>query len=137
MKHKCIYILIKIEIFGRIVDNITEKFFDREEKDKGANMSSLQEETSGRTRISIREPRSYQVIMHNDDYTPMEFVVEILVDIFRKDQEMAIALMMKVHKSGSAAVGNYSYDIAQSKVRTAISRARKEGYPFRMTVKEV
>lgn len=100
-------------------------------------MASLQGETKERTRVSVREPRSYQVIMHNDDYTPMEFVVEILVDIFKQNQETAVALMMKVHKSGSAAVGTYSYDIAQSKVRTALSRARKEGYPFRMTVKEV
>ena len=65
-----------------------------------------------------------------------EFVVEILVDIFRKDEATAQTLMMQVHKSGSAAVGIYPYDIAATKVRQALSRAKEEGFPFRMTIEE-
>lgn len=98
---------------------------------------AVQGETSEKTKSRIREPKRYQVIMHNDDYTPMEFVVEILMDIFHKGQEEATVLMMTVHKGGRAAVGCYSYDIALSKLRAATDRAEEEGYPFRMTLEEV
>ena len=81
-------------------------------------------ETSEKTRSHIREPKRYQVIMHNDDYTPMEFVVDILMGIFHKGE-------------GEAAVGSYSYDIAQSKVRLATEMAEDEGYPFRLSIREV
>lgn len=94
-------------------------------------------ETSEKTKSRIREPKRYQVIMHNDDYTPMEFVVEILMDIFHKGPEEANVLMMTVHKGGRAAVGCYSYDLAYSKLRAATARAEEEGYPFRMTLEEV
>lgn len=94
-------------------------------------------ETRSDTRTRIREPKRYQVIMHNDDYTPMDFVVEILMDIFHKGEEEATMLMMTVHKSGKAAVGSYSYDMAVTKQQAAQQRAQDEGYPFRMTVEEV
>ena len=97
---------------------------------------SVQGETREKTRIHIREPKHYKVIMHNDDFTPMEFVVEILIDIFRKDLLEAERLMMTVHESGRASVGAYNYDIAVTKVQAATERARQEGFPFRMTVEE-
>lgn len=97
---------------------------------------SVQGETREKSRINIREPKHYKVIMHNDDFTPMEFVVEILIHIFRKHLLEAERLMMMVHESGRAAVGTYSYDIAVTKVREALEMAKKEGFPFRMTVEE-
>lgn len=97
---------------------------------------SVQGETREKTRINIREPKQYKVIMHNDDFTPMEFVVDILIDIFRKDLLEAERLMMTVHERGRASVGIYTYDMAVTKVQTASERARQEGYPFRMTVEE-
>lgn len=97
---------------------------------------SVQGETREKTRINIREPRQYKVIMHNDDFTPMEFVVDILIDIFRKDLLEAERLMMTVHERGRASVGIYTYDMAVTKVQAASERARQEGYPFRMTVEE-
>lgn len=84
----------------------------------------------------VREPKRYNVVMWNDDFTTMEFVVSILVDIFHKDNATAESIMLKVHKGGSAIVGQYSYDIATTKVRMAMNRARSEGFPFRMTVEE-
>lgn len=90
-----------------------------------------------RTGINIREPRRYQVIMHNDDFTPMDFVVELLRTYFHKDEVEAVHLMMKVHESGRASVGTYPRDIAASKVENATAKARQEGYPFRMTIEEV
>ena len=65
---------------------------------------AVQGETREKTRIDIREPKHYRVIMHNDDFTSMDFVVEILVDIFHKDEIEASRLMLTVHESGRAAV---------------------------------
>ena len=97
---------------------------------------SIQGETREKTRINIHEPKQYRVIMHNDDFTSMEFVVEILMDIFHKDEMEAERLMLMVHESGKASIGAYPYDIAVTKVQAATSRAREEGFPFRMTVEE-
>ena len=95
---------------------------------------ALQGETKESTRIRIREPKQYKVIMHNDDFTTMDFVVDILRDIFHKDEAEAERLMLLVHEVGKAVVGSYPYDIAVSKVQTAAARAKAEGFPFRMTL---
>ena len=97
---------------------------------------SVQGETREKTRIDIREPKHYRVIMHNDDFTTMEFVVDILRDIFHKGEVEAIHLMMLVHECCRASVGSYPYDIAVTKVQAATARAKEEGFPFRMTVEE-
>ena len=97
---------------------------------------SVQGETREKTRIDVREPRHYKVVMHNDDFTSMEFVVEILIDIFHKDGIEAERLMLMVHESGRASVGTYPYDIAVTKINSALARAKAEGFPFRMTLEE-
>ncbi|MBD5451993.1 MAG: ATP-dependent Clp protease adaptor ClpS [Lachnospiraceae bacterium] len=97
---------------------------------------AIQGQTKEKTRIDIHEPKHYRVIMHNDDFTSMEFVVEILIDIFKKDTSEAERLMLMVHESGRAAVGTYPYDIAATKVNNALARAKTEGFPFRMTLEE-
>lgn len=89
-----------------------------------------------RTSSKIKEPRQFNVIMYNDDFTTMEFVVEVLVDIFHKDEVTAQAIMLNVHKKGKAVVGKYPYDIANTKVNSALLRAKNQGFPFRMTVEE-
>lgn len=98
---------------------------------------STQSATKERTRSKLKEPKQYNVIMHNDDFTTMEFVVAVLVDIFHKDEVTAQAIMLGVHKQGKAVVGKYPYDIAVTKVNAALSRAKAEGFPFRMTIEEV
>ena len=92
--------------------------------------------TKERTDNKIKEPKQYNVIMLNDDFTTMEFVVEVLVDIFHKDALTAQAVMMNVHNNGKAIVGKYTYDIAVTRVKKALIRAKEQGYPFRMTVEE-
>lgn len=89
-----------------------------------------------RTKNIIKEPKQFNVIMLNDDFTTMEFVVEVLMDIFHKDEMSAESIMMQVHKNGKAVVGKYSYDIATTKVNSALARAKAAGYPFRMNVEE-
>lgn len=89
-----------------------------------------------RTNIKIEEPRKYRVIMHNDDFTTMEFVVAILNIIFNKGFEEANKIMMEVHKSGKGIAGIYPYDIAISKANKAMIMAKDEGFPFKLTVEE-
>ena len=75
----------------------------------------------------------YRVIMHNDDFTTMEFVVEVLRKVFFKPAEEANQLMLKVHKEGKATVGLYTLDIAVSKSQKAMRMARDQGFPFKLT----
>ncbi|MCQ2497218.1 MAG: ATP-dependent Clp protease adaptor ClpS [Lachnospiraceae bacterium] len=95
---------------------------------------AVKDDFKERTDIKVKEPRHYNVLMFNDDFTTMEFVVNILIDIFNKDEITANTLMMSVHKAGRAVVGTYPLDIANTKVNEALARARAEGFPFRMTV---
>jgi ATP-dependent Clp protease adaptor protein ClpS len=90
--------------------------------------------TKERSKSKIKEPRQYNVVMHNDDFTTMEFVVMILVQVFLKSEEEANALMLQVHHSDKAVVGIYSYDIAVSKARKATNMAREQNFPLRITV---
>ncbi|MBR1933695.1 MAG: ATP-dependent Clp protease adaptor ClpS [Prevotella sp.] len=88
--------------------------------------------TRERQRTNLREPRRYKVIIYNDDFTTMEFVVKVLTNVFFKSETEAEALMLAVHHSDKAVVGIYSYDVAASKVRKATCMAREEGYPLRL-----
>lgn len=98
-------------------------------------MAKEQTAVRDRTRTNLREPRCYKVIIYNDDFTTMEFVVLVLTSVFFKSAEEAEALMLAVHKSGSAVVGIYSYDVAISKVRKATMMAREENFPLRLECK--
>ena len=89
-----------------------------------------------RENINIKEPRRFKVIIHNDDFTTMDFVVMILKQIFFYSDERAETLMLQVHNEGKSTVGIYTYDIAHSKVRKATIMAREENFPLRLTVEE-
>jgi len=86
-----------------------------------------------RSRNIIDTPRMYRVIMHNDDFTTMEFVVMVLRQVFRKSATEAEQLMLDVHKKGKATVGLYTLDMAVSKSQKAMLMAREQGFPFRLT----
>lgn len=97
-------------------------------------MEQQQSSFREKERIELREPRRFKVTIYNDDFTTMEFVVKILTTIFFKSAAEAETLMLQVHKSQSAVVGIYTYDIAQSKVQKATRMAREENFPLRLTV---
>ena len=86
-----------------------------------------------REKVRIEEPRQYKVIFHNDDFTTMEFVTDVLRRVFNKAVDEAVVLMMKVHREGQAMVGIYTYDVAMTKASMATSMARNEGFPLRIT----
>ncbi len=89
------------------------------------------------TDIDIEEPKNYKVVFFNDDYTTKEFVVEVLISRFHKSEAEAILLMETVHRSKSAVVGVYAYDIAATRVALTINDARTQGYPLRCELEAV
>ena len=93
-------------------------------------MAKEQSATRERQRTDLKEPRRYKVTIYNDDFTTMEFVVKILVQVFLKSEAEAEALMLQVHHSDNI----YSYDVAISKARKATNMAREAGFPLRLTV---
>ena len=84
----------------------------------------------------LHEPPLYKVLLYNDNYTTMEFVVGVLMDIFRKNAEEATAIMLAVHKSGLGLCGVYPLEIAETKVMQVRKRARGFGFPLRCTLEE-
>jgi len=96
-------------------------------------MPKEQSSIKERSHTDLREPKRYKVNIFNDDFTSMEFVVKILMEVFFKNKVEAEALMLQVHHSDKAVVGIYSYDIAVSKVQKATRMAREEGFPLRLT----
>lgn len=98
-------------------------------------MANEQTAVRDRTNTGLREPRRYKVIIYNDDFTTMDFVVKVLVSVFFKTETEAETLMLHVHEHGSAVVGIYSYDVAKSKCRKVETMAREEGFPLRLECK--
>ena len=86
--------------------------------------------------IEVREPRRFRVLLHNDDYTTMEFVVDILISIFRKSPDEATDIMMAVHREGLGSCGVYTEEVAETKVAQVHDRARKAGFPLRCSMEE-
>lgn len=84
----------------------------------------------------VNTPRLYAVVLHNDDYTPMDFVVEILAKIFRKGPAEAEEVMLLVHNEGSGVAGVYPFDIAVTKKAQAERSAGEKGYPLKLTLAE-
>ena len=87
-------------------------------------------------KISIKHPKKYKVFILNDDYTAMEFVVDILMNIFHKSQEQAEAIMLEVHKKERGLCGVYSHEIAETKVMQVITKAKKNGFPLKATMEQ-
>jgi ATP-dependent Clp protease adaptor protein ClpS len=84
----------------------------------------------------IKEPKEYVVVLLNDDYTTREFVVEILMIIFHKNPVEAKTIMLNVHNKGRGVVGNYTWDIAQTKVNQVHSIAKQYDFPLKCVVEE-
>jgi len=94
-------------------------------------------ETIIKSKTKTSKPKHYKVVMFNDDYTSMEFVVDILINVFNKSSEAAEKIMTEVHVSGKGIAGIYPYDIAVTKVSIAMGKADDDGFPFKLIVEEV
>jgi ATP-dependent Clp protease adaptor protein ClpS len=84
----------------------------------------------------IREPRMFRVVLHNDDYTTMDFVIEVLVSVFHKPAREATGIMLDVHKKGKGVCGTYTYDIATTKVSRVHQLARCREFPLKCSLEE-
>ena len=85
----------------------------------------------------LNKPKQFEVILLNDDYTTMEFVVEVLRQFFHKEFQAAEAIMLKIHIDGEAVCGIYSYDVAQTKVTQVIDYSRKNEQPLMCVLREL
>ena len=88
------------------------------------------------TEIKLEKPKLYKVILHNDDFTTMEFVVFVVQEHFNKDRETATQIMLKVHREGRGVCGVYTRDIASTKVEQVVSHARQAGHPLQCVMEE-
>ena len=86
------------------------------------------------TMDEVKEPSMYRVLIHNDDYTSMEFVVDILQFVFNKSMEQATLIMLKVHNEGIGLCGVYTYEVAETKVGTVETLSRGNGFPLKCTM---
>ncbi len=87
-------------------------------------------------REEVTEPPQYRVLIHNDDYTPKAFVVEILMKIFNKTMEEATGIMWHTHQNGTGLCGIYPLEVAETKVGVVTEAARDSGFPLRLTIEE-
>jgi ATP-dependent Clp protease adaptor protein ClpS len=90
--------------------------------------------TESETRLE--KPKLFKVILHNDDFTTMEFVVFVLEYVFNRDTAEAFTIMLKVHNEGIGVAGIYPYEVASMKAKKAMNLARAREYPFLCTVEE-
>ncbi len=91
-------------------------------------------EIAERPEQAASRPRMFQVVLHNDDYTTMAFVVDVLESVFLKPPAEAYRLMLKVHVEGQAVCGLYPYEIAETKVAAVHTRARAQAFPLRASL---
>ncbi|HFU75144.1 MAG TPA: ATP-dependent Clp protease adapter ClpS [Arcobacter sp.] len=86
--------------------------------------------------LEVSEPKKYKVLLLNDDYSTMEFVVEILKTIFKKNEEEATQIMLNVHETGKGVCGMYTYEIAATKVEQVKRNARRAQFPLKAIMEE-
>jgi ATP-dependent Clp protease adaptor protein ClpS len=86
--------------------------------------------------LELEEPKMYRVMLHNDDYTSMDFVVEVLTSIFHKSEQEAVDIMLQVHQKGKGLCGIYTYEIAEAKVWQTKELAKANEFPLLVTMEE-
>ena len=92
--------------------------------------------TERRTKRKLEKPRLYKVLLHNDDYTTMEFVVYILQSVFHRSEADAVQIMLHVHRSGIGVAGVYTYEVAETRVQQVETLAKQNEYPLRCSFEE-
>lgn len=86
--------------------------------------------------LELHEPQMFKVLLHNDDYTSMDFVVEVLMSIFHKTHAQAEQIMLQIHEKDKAICGVYSFEIAQTKAQQVKQRAKENEFPLLATIEE-
>jgi len=97
-------------------------------------MPKIEEES--KISLELEEPRMFRVLLHNDDYTSMDFVVDVLMHIFHKNAMEAEKIMIEIHEKGIGVCGVYSFEIAQTKAEQVKQKAKQNGFPLLATIQE-
>ena len=101
-----------------------------------AHHPEIEQEIVSDTNEDLQEPPMYKVLLLNDDYTTMDFVVEILMYVFHKSIETATQIMLNVHRDGRGLCGVYTFDVAETKVLTVEALARERGFPLKCAMEK-
>lgn len=104
--------------------------------DDDGGIGDLDTGVATRTRPRTKKPSNYKVLMLNDDYTPMEFVVHVLERFFSKSREEATQIMLHVHRRGVGICGVFTYEVAETKVTQVTEFARRNQHPLRCTLEK-
>lgn len=88
-------------------------------------------------RVHTKKPSMYRVILLNDDFTPMDFVVSVLQSVFDKTREEAVEIMMQVHQTGVGVAGVYTFEIAETKAATVVAMAQRSQHPLQCEIEKV
>lgn len=96
-----------------------------------------EEDLVTRQKQKLKPPIQYKVLLHNDDYTTMDFVVHVLEVVFHKSADEAIQIMLQVHKTGMGLCGIYNYEVAETKVEAVHELARQHEFPLKASMEEV
>jgi len=107
-----------------------------EDPDNDGGIGDLDTGVATRTRPKTKKPSNYKVLMLNDDYTPMEFVVHVLERFFQKGREEATRIMLHVHQHGVGECGVYTYEVAETKVTQVMDFARKHQHPLQCVMEK-
>jgi len=99
-------------------------------------MPSTDIQLDEKVKVTIQEPKNWKVILLNDDSTPMEFVISLLIEIFKHNHATASDIMLQVHETGSGIAGTYSFEIAEAKAVESTSLARTNGWPLQIKLEE-
>ena len=105
-------------------------------QDKNDKRSDLERGVLLDTKPKTKKPSMYNVLLLNDDYTPMEFVIVVLENIFNKKQEDATQIMLHVHKKGVGVCGTFTYEIAETKCKIVMDMAKKNEHPLQCTMEK-
>ena len=97
-------------------------------------MPKIEEEIE--TSLELEEPKMFKVLLHNDDYTSMDFVVDVLMSIFHKSAMEAEKIMIQIHEKGMGICGIYSFEIAQTKAQQVKQKAKQNEFPLLATIEE-
>lgn len=100
-------------------------------------LSTPQLDNAADNKLRSTQPKLFKVFMHNDDYTTMDFVIEVLQAVFHKESVEATVLMLQIHRSGQALCGLYPFEIAETKVVKVHKQAREAGFPLLCTLESV
>ena len=112
---------------------MSEKKKDKKPGGPGVDLLDREKEKQ-----KLKPPSKYQVVFYNDDYTPMDFVVIVLLDVFRQPAKKAIAIMYNIHENGRGIAGGpYSKEIAETKVKQVIQYARAAGHPLHAVAEKI